>query len=88
MATSSTRASSRDVQSLEAQVVELMEDVDRYRTACEDTLQQLDWCIGYFTGCNKRGVAKALSANRSSIRRHLLKRAELATPTTNNGDKS
>ncbi|MBO9520828.1 MAG: hypothetical protein J7518_04745 [Nocardioidaceae bacterium] len=67
---------------LEEQIVELMEEVDRYRTACEDTLQQLDWCIGYFTGCNKRGVARALSANRSAIRRHLLGRPEMATPET------
>jgi hypothetical protein len=82
MAATSTRSGGREVESLEAQVAELMKDVDRYRTACEDTLQQLDWCIGYFTGSNKRGVAKALSANRSSIRRHLLDREELDMPTS------
>lgn len=36
-------------------------DVERYRRATEDALQQLDWCIGYFHGCGKRGIAKALS---------------------------
>jgi hypothetical protein len=60
-----------------------MKEVDRYRTACEDTLQQLDWCIGYFTGCNKRGLAKSLAANRSAIRRHLLHREEQALPASN-----
>lgn len=81
MAAQSTRERSREVEELEAQVVELMEDVERYRTACEDTLQQLDWCIGYFTACNKRGVAKSLAANRSAIRRHLLHREALDVPT-------
>jgi hypothetical protein len=83
MAAAQARSSSPEVEELEAQVAVLMKEVDRYRTACEDTLQQLDWCIGYFTGCNKRGVAKALSANRSAIRRHLLHRNELAVPTNN-----
>ena len=31
----------------------LMEEVERYRSAAEDTLQQLDWCIGYFAGSKK-----------------------------------
>ena len=87
MAAQSGRERSRSTASLEASVVELMRDVDRYRTACEDTLQQLDWCIGYFTGCNKRGLAKALSANRSSIRRNLLQRPELGMPS-NSEEKS
>ena len=67
---------------LEQQIAELMEEVDRYRTACEDTMQQLDWCIGFFTGCNKRSVARSLSANRSVIRRRLLQRPELPMPST------
>ena len=71
------------MQELEAQVADLMKQVDRFRTACEDTLQQLDWCIGYFTGCNKRSVAKSLSANRSAIRRNLLHRDEEPLPTNN-----
>jgi hypothetical protein len=83
MAAPSTRQRDREVEELEAQLDELMHDVDRYRTACEDTLQQLDWCIGYFTGCNKRSVAKALSANRAAIRRHLMRRDEQALPTDN-----
>lgn len=87
MAAQPARQRSRSPQALEASVVELMQDVDRYRTACEDTMQQLDWCIGYFTGCNKRGLARALSANRSSIRRNLLQRPELGMPV-NSEEKS
>jgi hypothetical protein len=60
------------------------EDTDelrRYRRAAEDALQQLDWCIGYFHGCGKKGIAKALSGNRAYIRRSLMKRAEQPVPT-------
>ena len=83
MAAQTTRERSREVGALEAQVAGLMKEVDRYRTACEDTLQQLDWCIGYFTGSNKRGLARSLSANRASIRRHLLHRDALSMPANN-----
>ena len=83
MAATSTRERRSEVESLEAEVADLMQEVERFRTACEDTLQQLDWCIGYFTGCNKRGVAKALSANRSAIRRNILHRGEQALPANN-----
>ena len=72
-----------ELERLQSQVVELMHDVDRYRTACEDTLQQLDWCIGYFTASNKRNVARALSQNRSYIRRHLLRRSEQPVAVNN-----
>ena len=83
MATQSEREQSREIDALEKQLAELMGEVDRYRTACEDSLQQLDWCIGYFTGCNKRPLAKALSANRTAIRRNLRNRAALPSPTMN-----
>ena len=69
------------VQELEAEVQRLMHEVDKYRSATEDALQQLDWCIGYFTGSNKSTIAKSLSANRSYIRRHLLERADAGMPT-------
>ena len=48
---------------LELEVVHLMEEVERYRSAAEDALQQLDWCIGYLAGCQKGRVARVLSAN-------------------------
>ncbi|HET8560982.1 MAG TPA: hypothetical protein VFL69_10720 [Marmoricola sp.] len=66
----------------------LRKDVDRYRTATEDALQQLDWCIGYFVGANKNGLARSLGANRSYIRRHLLHREEAPTPTDHGDDQA
>ena len=69
------------VAELEHEVERLMHEVDRYRTATEDTMQQLDWCIGYFTGCNKPRIAKSLGANRAYIRRHLMEREEVGMPT-------
>ncbi len=72
---------SREVEELRLQNVELMEEVDKYRTATEDALQQLDWCIGYFSASKNRAVARSLGANRAYIRRNILKRAEQALPT-------
>ncbi|MGH3356710.1 MAG: hypothetical protein ACRDOJ_12495 [Nocardioidaceae bacterium] len=56
-------------------------EAELYRQAAEDALQQLDWCIGYFHGTNKNAIARALSKNRSYIRRHLMGRREQQTPT-------
>ena len=42
------------IEQLEAELDHLMHEVERYRSAAEDALQQLDWCIGYFTG-SKQG---------------------------------
>ena len=70
----------RSTEALERKIEDLEDEVERYRTATEDALQQLDWCIGYFVGSNKAGLAKSLGANRSYIRKHLLKRAEQPVP--------
>jgi hypothetical protein len=67
---------------LEDELVHLMEEVERYRSAAEDALQQLDWCIGYLAGSNKGQVAKVLSANRAHIRRTYLRRADQHTPSS------
>ena len=64
-----------------AQIRELEEELERYRRASEDALQQLDWCIGYLHGSGKKGIARALSKNRAYIRTHLLKRAEEPVPS-------
>lgn len=78
-------ASEKDrIAELEAEVVRLMKEVDRYRTAAEDTLQQLDWCIGYFAGAHKAPLARELSANRVHIRRQFLQRAGEPLPATSN----
>ena len=72
---------SRRIEELELEVAQLMEDVERYRSAAEDALQQLDWCIGYLAGCQKGKVARVLGANRAHIRREYLHRASQKTPT-------
>jgi hypothetical protein len=55
-------------------------EVERYRRAAEDALQQLDWCIGYLHGIRKLQVSQALAKNRSYIRRNLLEREEQPLP--------
>jgi hypothetical protein len=72
---------SRRIKELEAEVARLMHDVERYRSAAEDALQQLDWCIGYLAGSQKGRVAKVLSANRTHIRREYLRRDGQVSPT-------
>ena len=64
-----------------AQIRELEGEVERFRRASEDALQQLDWCIGYMHGSGKKGIAKSLAKNRAYIRTHLLKRAEEPVPS-------
>ena len=64
-----------------ARIGELEDEVERYRHASEDALQQLDWCIGYLHGAGKMGIARSLSKNRAYIRTHLLKRAEQPVPS-------
>ena len=64
----------------------LMEEVDRYRTATEDALQQLDWCIGYFVGCNKQSIARSLGANRAQIRTQI-RRKTLDVPTNGSPER-
>jgi hypothetical protein len=64
-----------------ARIRELESQVERYRQASEDALQQLDWCIGYLHGCGKRGIARSLARNRGHIRTHLLRRAEQPVPS-------
>ena len=56
------------------------DDVERYRQAAEDALQQLDWCIGYLHGIRKVEVSRALAKNRSHIRSNLLQRDEQPLP--------
>ena len=57
------------------------QEVERYRRAAEDALQQLDWCIGYLHGLRKLDISRALAKNRSYIRTQLLDRSEQPTPT-------
>jgi hypothetical protein len=64
-----------------AEIRQLRDEVERYRQAAQDALEQLDWCIGYLHGSRKASVAAALGRNRSHIRRSLLQRAEEPTPS-------
>jgi hypothetical protein len=56
------------------------EELNRYRQAAEDALQQLDWCIGYLHGIRKVDISRALAKNRSYIRTQLLRREETPVP--------
>jgi len=49
---------------------ERIDELERYRQAAEDALQQLDWCIGYLHGIRKTGISRALARNRSQIPRN------------------
>jgi hypothetical protein len=55
-------------------------DVDRYRKAAEDALQQLDWSIGYLHGIRKTEISRALARNRARIREDLMDRPEAPMP--------
>ena len=79
----SAEASRRSVEDVQgrARIRELGNEVERYRQASEDALQQLDWCIGYMCGSGKSAVARSLSKNRAYIRTYLLRRAEQPLPT-------
>jgi hypothetical protein len=69
------------VEELNAELEHLLHEVERYRRATEDTLQQLDWCIGYFHGSGKQRIAKSLAQNRAHVRRNLLRRSEMSPPS-------
>jgi len=56
------------------------DELERYRQAAEDALQQLDWCIGYLHGIRKVDISRALAKNRAHIRTRLLRRAEQPAP--------
>jgi hypothetical protein len=58
-----------------------IDELERYRQAAEDALQQLDWCIGYLHGIRKNEISRALAKNRSQIRTQLMRRPEQPVPT-------
>ena len=57
-----------------------IDELERYRRAAEDALQQLDWAIGYLHGIRKTEISRALAQNRSHIRQQLLLRDEAPLP--------
>ena len=56
------------------------EELERYRRAAEDALQQLDWCIGYLHGIRKLEISRALAKNRAQIRSELLQTSKQPVP--------
>ena len=63
------------------------DEVERYRRAAEDALQQLDWCIGYLHGIRKTRLSRALARNRSQIRTQLMGRSEQPVPSAVTGEE-
>jgi hypothetical protein len=61
------------------------DELERWRRAAEDTMQQLDWAIGYLHGIRKEREARALSANRRIIRERILERP--AEPFPDDGER-
>ena len=57
------------------------DEVDRYRQAAEDALQQLDWTIGYLHGIRKTEISSALAKNRSYIRKNLMHEPDVGMPS-------
>ena len=49
-------------------------DLERWRRAADDALQQLSWAIGYLHGIGKHAQARTLAINRRIIRERILKR--------------
>ena len=47
------------------------EQAERYRTAAEETLRQVDWCVQYLHRIRKRELAEAVDKNRRFIQDRL-----------------
>jgi hypothetical protein len=46
-------------------------EIERYRAAAMQTLDQLQWCINYLHRIRKDSIAKVLEPNRSQILKRL-----------------
>ena len=56
-------------------------EMQRYRQAADDALEQLDWCIGYLHEIRKVRISRVLARNRNVIRARLLSRPDERLPT-------
>jgi hypothetical protein len=61
-------------------------DVERYKQAAEDALQQLDWCIGYLHGIHKTKISAQLAKNRSFIKKELMEEPSEPLPSGTTGE--
>lgn len=68
------------IKELELEVENLHEEVERYRNACYDSMQQLSWCIGYFAASHKPRYAASMANNLAYIRRSVLNRGTETMP--------
>ena len=68
------------IKELELRVESLQGDVERYRNACYDSMQQLSWCIGYLAGHHSAKYAQAMGSNLAYIREAVLNRAPEPMP--------
>ena len=57
------------------------DELERWRRAAEDALQQLDWAIGYLHGIRKYPEARVLAANHRTIRQRILERSAQPLPS-------
>jgi hypothetical protein len=48
-----------------------IDEVDRYRRAAEEALNQLDWCVNYLYRVRKSEIARVIEKNRAYIRRQM-----------------
>ena len=56
------------------------DELERYRRAAADALEQLDWCIGYLHAIDNGAASQVLARNRRTIRTRLLHREEQPVP--------
>lgn len=57
----------------------------RYEQAATETLEMLDWCIGYFEGVHKGKIASRLATGRRYIKENFMNQTEVPLPTSKNG---
>jgi hypothetical protein len=69
------------------EVREQQKELDRYRRAADDALQQLDWAIGYLHGIHKVEISRALAKNRAFIRRNLMHEEDQPLPAQRTSEK-
>jgi hypothetical protein len=63
-------------------------ETDRYEQAATETLEMLDWCIGFFVGIHKDQIASRLASNRRYIKEHLMHEPEEPLPTGDSDRKA
>lgn len=60
------------------------DELVRFRRAPEDTLAQVDWCIGFLHGVGKHTGARTIAQNRVTIGPVLINRASEPVPAVGN----